>query len=558
MNHYKKKILMCSEASYLSSGFSTYTKEILKRLYATGKYEIAEFASYAKVNDPRDSSIPWLFYANMPSDNDPRSGEYNQNPENQFGRWRFERVLLDFKPDIVFDVRDYWMNAYQQNSPLRPYYHWVVMPTIDSEPQQEEWIDTYLSADAIFTYSDFGRDVLLKQSNNKINYIDTTSPGVDLDVFKPMIGEKKNLRKALGIPEDSFVFGSIMRNQKRKLIPDLFDTLRIMQKSNPEMYENTYLYLHTSFPDAGWDIPQLLKEYGVANKVLFTYLCQNCSHIGGFIFNHVRSTCPRCGQKAMHLPNVNSGVTSEQLTYIINTFDIYVQYAICEGFGMPQVEASSCGVPVASVDYSAMEDIVKKIKAYPIKVQKYFKELETKAIRVYPDNHSLFEILVKHNKLPDILKEQKRIETRKLTELHYNWDNIAQKWENYFDNAVLTGQQGKWQNKLPKLESVPQELANSNDGTNYNFVFGLLKRFLPTHPIVNSITPLNMIRDLDYGYIQNGMSINQFSRKDVVNLLNVIISNHNIAQEAMENPNRVSDEDFIKYAHLKKQLGNHQ
>ena len=72
---------MCSEASYLSSGFSGYARELLKRLYATNKYEVAEFASYAKVNDPRDSDIPWMLYANAPADNDPRSREYNSNSD---------------------------------------------------------------------------------------------------------------------------------------------------------------------------------------------------------------------------------------------------------------------------------------------------------------------------------------------------------------------------------------------------------------------------------------------------------------------------------------------
>ena len=546
---------MCSEASYLSSGFSTYAKEILKRLYATGKYEIAEFASYAKINDPRDSDIPWLFYANMPSDNDPRANEYHQNPENQFGRWRFERVLLDFKPDIVFDVRDYWMNAYQQNSPLRPYYHWVVMPTIDSEPQQEDWIDTYLSADAIFTYSDFGRDVLKRQSNNKIRYIDTASPGVDLNVFRPYIKDKASIRQALGIPQDAYIFGSIMRNQKRKLIPELFDALQSMRDKNPELYNKSLLYLHTSFPDAGWDIPQLLKEYNIANKVLFTYVCQNCKNATSMLFNHVRATCNKCGQKALHMPNVNNGVTSEQLSHIINTFDIYVQYAICEGFGMPQVEAASCGIPVASVNYSAMEDIIKKLNGYSIKVAKYFKEMETKAIRVYPDNDSLLNILDQHDKLPSFLKEQKRLETRKLTELHYNWDNIAKKWENYFDNAILTNQQGKWDIKLPKLNPIPEEVGRSEQGSNYDFVYDLFKRSIPNHPVLRSMTPLNMIRDLDYGYTQNGMSINPYARKNVVDVINTIMSNHNAVQDAISNMDKLSDEDFIKYAHLKKHLG---
>ena len=178
---------MVSEASFLSSGFAIYTREILSRLYKTNKYDIAEFASYGLVNDPRDKSIPWKYYANAVKEDDQRHKDYSSRGDNQFGRWRFEKVLLDFKPDVVIDVRDYWMNSYQRLSPLRKFFHWILMPTVDSAPQQEEWIDTFLSADSIFTYSDWGADVLKKQSHNKINYIDTASPGVDLLTFKPFI-----------------------------------------------------------------------------------------------------------------------------------------------------------------------------------------------------------------------------------------------------------------------------------------------------------------------------------------------------------------------------------
>ena len=63
---------MCSEASFISSGFGTYTKEILSRLYKTNKYNIAEFASYGMVNDSRDKSIDWTYYANAVNPNDSR------------------------------------------------------------------------------------------------------------------------------------------------------------------------------------------------------------------------------------------------------------------------------------------------------------------------------------------------------------------------------------------------------------------------------------------------------------------------------------------------------
>ena len=45
------------------------------------------------------------------------------------------------------------------------------MPTVDSAPQQQTWLDTYESADAIFTYSDFGARTLKQQTNNNINIL---------------------------------------------------------------------------------------------------------------------------------------------------------------------------------------------------------------------------------------------------------------------------------------------------------------------------------------------------------------------------------------------------
>jgi glycosyltransferase involved in cell wall biosynthesis len=549
----KLKILMCSEASYLNSGFSTYAKEILSRLYNTGKYEIAEFASYGKTNDPRDHFIKWKFYANAPQDNDPKINDYNNNPENQFGKWRFERVLIDFKPDIVFDIRDYWMHSYQQVSPLRPYYHWAPMPTVDSCPQQEDWIDTYLSADAVFTYSDFGRDVLLQQSNQKIKYIDTASPGVDLEVFKPMQKAKTNIRQTLGVPENSFVVGTIVRNQKRKLIPELCETIRTLLDKNTELSNNLYLYIHTSYPDAGWDLPQILKEYKVYNRVLFTYLCNQCSFICSMPFSGPRAVCKKCGNQSLGMPNVNNGIPSVALAHVINTFDLYVQYAICEGFGMPQVEAASCGVPIASVDYSAMSDIVNKLNGYPIKVAKFFKEMETKAIRVYPDNDSLVSIIEKFYSMPEILKQQKQHETRQLTEKYYNWDNIAKKWEAYFDRVELTGIQGRWNERLQTYAQIPEEIINTNID-NYTFVYSVIQKYLPNHPIINSIMPLNIIKDLDYGFIQNGINIVPYTRKHFLNTINQIISNHNITQNALINENNLQKEDFILYAEMKERI----
>lgn len=554
----KLKVLMVSEASFLSSGFGTYAKEILSRLHKTEKYNIAEFACYGKVNDPKDDEIHWRYYANAVDNNDPRHKEYNSSMENQFGRWRFERVLLDFKPDVVIDVRDYWMNSYQQYSPYRPYFHWILMPTVDSAPQQEEWIDTFLHADAIFTYSDFGRDTLAQQSNNAIKYIETTSPGVNLDVFSYLPKEHRTqLREAFGIPQDAFVIGSVMRNQKRKLIPELFVAIKQfihkLKSENHPLADKIYLYLHTSYPDAGWDIPQLLKEYEIGNRVLFTYACKNCKFYRPSLYQHPAGFCPRCTQKAFSMPNVSSGITQSELNTILNIFDIYVQYAICEGFGMPQVEAGSAGVPVASVNYSAMSDIVNNLKAFSIPVNQYFKELETKAIRVYPDNNEFVNILYQYINLPDVLKEQKRFETRKLTEQHYNWDDIAKKWESYLDKIQLTGLHGKWDVVLPKIEPVSEKDINMDVSPHVNMI-KIVSGRMPNHQITSSSVLLNVIRDLNYGFCINGLQTQPYGIQQAIDLINGIINNHNLAMDALANQNRLNKEDFIDYASMKENI----
>ena len=548
----KLRILMCSEASFISSGFGTYTKEILSRLHKTNKYTIAEFASYGMVNDARDKSIDWTYYANAVNPDDSRHAEYNSRADNQFGRWRFEKVLLDFKPDVVIDIRDYWMSAYQKDSPLRKFFHWILMPTVDSEPQQEDWIDTYLSADAIFTYSDWGADVLRRQSSNNINYIDTTSPGVDLSVFN--IKDKKHTRSIFNLPEDYIIIGSVMRNQKRKLIPELFASFRKLldkiETSQPDLGKKLFLYLHTSFPDQGWDIPEILKDNRISNKVLFSYICKNCGNVHCDVFSGPVKTCPKCAEKLAVFPSVSHGVSSEKLSEIYNLFDMYVQYSICEGFGMPQVEAGACGVPVMTVEYSAMCDIIKKLNAYPIKIKARFKEMETKAIRVYPDNDSLIEHILSFINTPKKFQDKKRKEIRELTEKHYDWDKISNKWEKYLDSMSF---RSNWSNTNPPLNTIDiNDKSNKpNNKDHFDHMITMCSSYLNNTSEAGSMTYLNMLRDVDYGFTIQG-SIRESNYAEIINRINTVISNSNAAHSFLSKNIELQD-DYIIYARMKDQ-----
>ena len=172
----KKRILFCSEATFLNTGYATYTREILNYLHSTGKYELAEMSSYGQRNDPRAADIPWKYYGVQPNtEYEPKASQqeieaYHGAGTNQFGEFIFEHVCLDFMPDIVCDIRDFWMLDFAERSPFRPFFNWVIMPTVDARPQARQWISTYSGADGVLTYSDWAGEVLLNQSGGKMKY----------------------------------------------------------------------------------------------------------------------------------------------------------------------------------------------------------------------------------------------------------------------------------------------------------------------------------------------------------------------------------------------------
>lgn len=231
------------------------------------------------------------------------------------------------------DIRDPWMLGFVEQSPYRKFFHWHIMPTVDSAPQNEAWLETFMSADSVFTYSEWGQEVLKEQCGTNIKLCGVGSCGVDTELFKPSRNKRVH-KDRFNLNSSCNIIGTVMRNQKRKLYPDLMDTFNkyidiCKERGDIELAQNTFLYLHTAYPDMGWNIPDLLKKYGLSHKTLFTYICRNCNYYFPSFFKDVKSVCPRCNNLTAMLPNTSFGLTREQLSDVYNLFDVYVQYATC-------------------------------------------------------------------------------------------------------------------------------------------------------------------------------------------------------------------------------------
>lgn len=502
----KKKILICSELHSLSTGYSNYSKELLYGLCehgaASDKYEVAEYATYLECDEPKSLNVPWKIYPSAPAKNSPERKQFDSDPANVFGKYYFENVCLDFKPNYVIDFRDYWMMDFESYSPFRPYFNWLIMPACDAEPQNEQWLYTYSQADGCFSYSDWGADLLKKSSSGKINVLGSASPCAPKE-YVPLNIQK--CKQHMRIDDDVYIIGTVMRNQRRKLYPELFEGFRKFLDESGR--NDIYLYCHTSYPDYGWDLPYLLKYYGITNRTLFTYKCKSnkCGHFGASFYSDAATICPACNELTFCMPNVKEGLSHNEMAVIYNSMDLYVQYANSEGFGMPAVEAASCGVPLTVVNYSAMCDFVKKLNAMPIEAASLYTELETGCKRAVPNTNNLVDNFKKFFSLPKAMQMIKRNSIRDAFTKNYNYKNTVKKWVDAIDsidNAKSWDSPSRF--KYPNL-NIPNNLDNNE------FVKWILINVLGEPDKIGTYLESRLVRDITYGYVIGGQPGNYFN-----------------------------------------------
>lgn len=487
----KKKILLCNDASFLATGFATYGYEVMTRLAKTEKFELAEFGSYGLPNDIRQSSLPWKYFGNLPL-NEEEAELYNRTVANQFGEWRFDSLCAEFKPDIVWDIRDCQMMDFEQRSPARPYFYHSIMPTVDAIPLHEGWISTYMSADAVFSWTDWGLDVLKEVSNNKIKTVCSAPPGLH-EEYQPSPNKAAH-KQAMGLSPDTIFIGTVMRNQKRKLFPDLILSFADIVKNAPDnLKKNLNLYLHTAYPDvAGWELPKLITEAGITNRVWFTYMCTSCGNVFPNLYQGVKAVCKFCRETTAITPRTQYSPSNKVMSDIYNIFDLYVQYSNCEGFGLPQIEAAACGVPVFAVDYSAMSDILRKVRGTPIAVERYVRDITSHTYRALPNNFDFVKKALDFLRMPTTMRLRKGHEAAKAAE-QFNWDKTAKIWEKHFDEVEISKD---WE--LPARKHIPNTNVPSNLSDS-EFVRWCIVHTLGRPDLANSYMAMYMTELLTHG-----------------------------------------------------------
>lgn len=412
------KVLLLSEFTYLNTGYANYYRNLASALTDSG-HQVVELASYGDWNNPKHTDYAadckWQVYLNIPHKSSKELYEEYQEREKvssdaKFGSWCYEKVLLLEKPDVVIGLRDHWYDKFAVDSPLAKYVTLILSPTVDAMPQKGEWLDTYKNADYLTFYNEWSEKVMGDQYNQK-NMIPAISPSASTE-FCPLDSNK--CRAELGLPLDKKIVLTVMRNQDRKRYPELFRAFANVKKDR-------ILFCHTHHQDRGWDIPSLLNQYKIADRVYFSFICKKC---GACFADLLKSNkrCPKCSNQ-MIICSVNDGVEITKLNTIYNSADIYVQPANSEGFGIPMLEAAATGKKVISINYSAMSDIVPKLGGVCLKPKELVRDLFSLCYRAIPDVDSITSILNE-----DDLYNYDRAEVLEKYNENFSWAKTCKKW----------------------------------------------------------------------------------------------------------------------------------
>lgn len=304
----KLRILINSNAPFATSGYSMQVADFTPRMKKEG-YEVAVVCFYGLDG----GEVDWNGIKLLPKVDD---------------QWGTDAVLYhshDFKPDVTFSLQDIWVMNDQN---LKQFTRWIPIVPIDHEPTPPAIREKLKLAYRIVTYSQFGHRQLQKEGFHS-TYIPHT---VNTDIFIPL--DKSECRRVLSdwcgkqIPDDAFIVGMVAANKDmppRKSFQEAMDAFKIF-----EQRKNAYMYLHTNLVSAtGFPIMQYAKALGIEDKIFMT-----------------KDFVMRLKLKKENVP------------VLYNAFDLFLEPSTNEGFGVPIIEAQSCGIPTMCTNFTAMRDLV--------------------------------------------------------------------------------------------------------------------------------------------------------------------------------------------------------
>lgn len=224
--------------------------------------------------------------------------------------------------DCIISLLDVWVCQPEQIT--LPWFPWF---PIDHEPIPNKVLEKARQATKGITMSRFGQR-MAEQAGLDTYYI---PHGVETDVFKP--GDLAAARMRMGLPADAFIVGMVAANKGNPPRKAFYEQIAAFAALKAK-HSDALLYLHTDDGTHGGEVvnlPQYCARMGLKPQTDVIFVDQYANALG--------------------LPD-------SYMVDMYNAFDVMTLASMGEGFGIPLIEAQSCGCPVITGEWTAMGELV--------------------------------------------------------------------------------------------------------------------------------------------------------------------------------------------------------
>ncbi|HNB50342.1 MAG TPA: glycosyltransferase [Anaerolineales bacterium] len=302
-----KRILWYSNAPYAPTGYGNQTGLVCAYLPEWG-HQLAVLANYGLSGTKLQIGGVKIY----------------PNGRAQHSNDIVQAMADDFQADVIVTLYDAWPLTFA--SLPGPHTPWVAWAPVDHETVPPPVLESLRKAQAVVAYSRHGQEALRKAGLDA-HYI---PHGVETEVFTP--GDQGEARRAIGFPEGAFLVGMVAANTgypSRKCIPEALYAFREFWLDHPDAL--LYLHMRTDESNQGVDVNAIIRALGLERAVIL------------------------CDQFQLQL-----GYPTEYMVNLYRAFDVLLNPARGEGFGIPILESLACGTPVIATNTTAMIELVQE------------------------------------------------------------------------------------------------------------------------------------------------------------------------------------------------------
>ena len=226
----------------------------------------------------------------------------------------------DIRGGLVLTLLDVWV----LNPEVWGQLNTVCWVPVDHDPAPPAVLEFFAKSGAIpVAMSEFGRDRLEQFDPLYVPH------GVDTEVYEPK--DQTQSRKSGNLPENAFVVGMVAANKgnpSRKCFAESLQAFKIFH----ERHDDAVLFLHTELEGYAQGVPidRLLAQLEIPGEAV--YITDQ--------------------ERYLFRP-----LPPKMMAHVYSSFDVLLNPAKGEGFGLPVLEAQACGVPCIVTDFSAMSEV---------------------------------------------------------------------------------------------------------------------------------------------------------------------------------------------------------